>query len=61
MLAVIELNDSASSPSWSSRLHGDLVREVALPDALGAGEQLVHRSGDRLRQGETGHERDRTR
>ena len=37
---------------------GDLVREVALPDALGAGEQLVDRSGDRLRERGAGDERD---
>ena len=36
---------------------GDLVREIALPHALGAGEQLVHRSGDRARQREADHER----
>ena len=59
MLAVIELNDSASSPSWSCAFDGDLVREVALPHALGAGEQLVHRSGDRLGEREAGDERHR--
>ena len=40
------------------RRDGDLVREVALPDALGAGEQLVDRSGDRSRQRGADDERD---
>ena len=31
-------------------LDADPVREVALPHALGAGEQLVDRAGDRARQ-----------
>ena len=41
------------------RLHRNLVGEIALPDALGAGEQLVHRSGNRLGQRQTDDERDR--
>ena len=57
MLEVIELNDSASSPSWSRGVDGDLVREVAAAHALGAGEQLVHRPGDRARQRQPHDER----
>ena len=36
------------------RSHRNLVREIALSHALGAPEQLVHRSGDRFGEGEAG-------
>ena len=61
MLAVIELNDAGELAELVFGLHRDLVGEVALPDALRAGEELVHRSGDRFRQREAGDERHRTR
>ena len=54
---VIALNDSASSPSWSRARTGMHVREVAVAQVLGAGEQLVHGAGDRPRQREADHER----
>ena len=41
-----------------ARLDLDPVREVAVLDALGADEQLVHRSGDRPRQRQADHQRD---
>ena len=50
MLLVIWLNDSASSPELVPGVDADAVREVALPDALGADEQLVDRARDRSRQ-----------
>ena len=58
MLAVIELNDSRQLAELIARADGDLVGEVALAHALGAGEQLVHRAGDRSRQRQPGHQRD---
>jgi hypothetical protein len=59
MLAVIELNDSASSPSWSCESDDDLVREVAAAHLLGAFEELVHRAGDRPGQHEAHEKRHR--
>ena len=43
-------------PELVFRQHGNPVREVALPHALGAHEQLVHRPGDGTGERET-HER----
>ena len=40
------------------RQHRDAVREVALPHALGADEQLVHRAGDRAGQRQSHQQRD---
>ena len=40
------------------RVHVDAVREVALPHALGAHEQLVNRARDRPREREAHAERD---
>ena len=42
-----------------ARANGDLVREVAQADPLGAREELVHRSGNRPRQRQAGDQRDR--
>ena len=58
MLPVIELNDAGQLAELIARADGDLVREVAAPHAFGAGEQLVHRPGNRSRQRQPHHERD---
>ena len=58
MLPVIWLNEPASSPSWSLVVDVDPVCEVALPNALGAHEQLVDGAGDRAREREPHEERD---
>ena len=59
MLALMRLNDSARSPSWSRDVDVDAVREVALLDALGADEQLVHGGRDRSREQRAHDERRR--
>ena len=58
MLAVIELNDRRQLAELVAGADGDLVAEVAAAHALGAGKQLVDRSGDRARERESHDERD---
>ena len=58
MLPVIWLNDSGQLAELVLGVDADAVREVALPDALGAHEELVDRARDRARQRQPHDERD---
>ena len=48
MLALMRLNELGQVAELVARVDADPVREVALLDALGADEQLVHGRRDRL-------------